>query len=79
MDSVLCNKCGKPMVSGFVGASRGIFWREQSQKPLRWEWLWKALPNTLAWWTFRENAAWHCADCQLLVVDHSHSLPAKRS
>ena len=77
MDAPRCPCCGEPMQSGYVRAPTGIQWRDESQKPLRWRFIWNALPHTLDWWTFRENRAWRCDQCQTLTIDHSRSLPAK--
>jgi len=85
MDQVLCPKCGKPMSSGFIHAPSGIQWREPGQKPGLWNPIWRAMSNTrsmagkLFGRNYRENVAWHCADCQMLLVDHSCSLPSKRA
>ncbi len=78
MEQVTCFRCGRPMAAGFARAPHGIQWRTPAEPPLRWRRVWRVLRNTLAWWSFRENPAWRCAECELLVVDHSHSLPTKR-
>ena len=65
------------MQSGYIRAPHGIHWRGESEKPLRWRFIWKALPNTLAWSTFRENRSWRCVHCQVLTIDHSLSFPTK--
>ena len=74
-----CPKCGRQMAPGFVRAPHGILWRTASEKPLRWNWIWNALANTIGWWTFRENPAFHCESCKMLLIDHSRSLPAKKA
>ncbi|MFB3892332.1 MAG: PF20097 family protein [Phycisphaerae bacterium] len=78
MDNIMCPNCGQEMTRGFIRAPNGIHWRTTSDPPLRWRSIGRALRNTLAWWSFRENPAWHCDTCEMLVVDHSLRPPAKR-
>ena len=73
-----CPKCEKPMDKGFTRATQGIQWRNDMEAPLRSNWIWRALSNTLHWWTYRENSAWHCTDCSMLIIDHSTSCRSKR-
>ena len=67
------------MEPGFTMAQEGILWRGESEAPLRWGWFWKRLlPNTYFFWSFRENLAWRCRTCRMLLIDHSHSVPATK-
>lgn len=73
-----CPKCGQGMVPGFTRAPHGLYWRTTSEKPLRWGWIGNALANTLSWWTCRENQAFHCASCKMILIDHSQSFPSRK-
>ncbi len=79
MNAQTCPQCGKEMLSGYVFAPLGIHWLSKSQKPPIFHPVWRALPKTLNWrLRRRENPAWHCDQCQMLIVDHSQSLPLRR-
>lgn len=68
-----CPNCGRPMQTGFALAGKGVAWREASQKYTLWQMtIFGSLPNTVnKGFTRRENRAWRCETCQLILMDHS--------
>jgi hypothetical protein len=75
-DNLLCPVCGKVMTAGFSAAPRGIFFRKTVEKPFgTFIPPWNAMVNTLnTGLTPRENVAWRCAPCNLLLINHSASV-----
>ncbi len=71
-----CPRCGTAMESGFSFAPRGIQWRGATETPPgRFTIVQKVIPNTANWgFTIRDNKAWRCRACSLLVVDHTSFL-----
>ncbi len=67
-----CPQCQTEMAQGWVLLGKGAIWSPRAQgKPGIFSSITAALPNTLSL-SFRPavNMAWHCADCQILVIDH---------
>jgi hypothetical protein len=65
-----CPKCAIEMQKGF-SRSNGIAWRNEYEPPLPIYIRKQALENTLIAVTGRENIAWYCQECKLILVDHS--------
>jgi hypothetical protein len=75
---VRCPTCGRAMVRGYSHAACGIQWRSEFDRPKRWTVAWRFLPSTVHWWSMRENVAWHCSTCSIVVIDHSASVVPRR-
>lgn len=67
-----CPQCGELLEQGFIMAGRGIIWRPRSDKPIgAFAHIGQALDNTLSpSLPPRQNMAWHCPDCRLILIDH---------
>lgn len=74
-----CPRCHKRMQPGFALAARGIFWRADQDKPFGLANTPGRLLSSTANWGMRtrENMAWRCEACNMLLVDHSHLLSFK--
>ena len=70
---VSCPGCGREMAPGYVLAGRGIHWRGAGEGPIGpFATILGALPNTISLsFRPRENRAWRCEACSILVVDHA--------
>ena len=68
-----CPECGVSMQQGFIMAGRGIIWRRKDDKPISsFAHIGQALDNTLsASLQPRQNMAWHCSACRLILIDHA--------
>lgn len=71
--AVACPRCGAPMQPGRTQLGRGATWSAQGDRPPRaFLNVFQTLPNTLSLAVPPAlNPAWHCAPCQMLLVDHS--------
>lgn len=71
--TVLCPRCAQPTQAGFAVAGRGIHWRGAQAKPIGiFATVFSVLPNTISMSIpTRENRAWRCAGCAIVVIDHS--------
>jgi len=67
-----CPQCGAIMEQGFIMAGRGIIWRPKDDKPIgTFAHIGQALDNTISpSLPPRQNMAWHCPRCRLILVDH---------
>lgn len=76
-----CPDCDKAMTAGYCVAGRGLVWRAADDPPLRLLLpLWRVLPNTLSvGMRLLENRAWHCAECQLILLDHGSMIDRKQT
>ena len=68
-----CPSCGRDMQAGWVMLGRGAIWSPlHSGPPGTFAHIGSALPNTISLALKpASNLSWHCADCQVLMVDHS--------
>ncbi len=68
-----CPNCHNPMENGYSMAGRGIIWREKSQNmPGTFSNMGSNLDNTCSIsLPTAINISWHCANCKLLLTDHS--------
>ena len=67
-----CPQCKTEMEQGWVLLGKGAIWSPRSRgKPGIFSSITATLPNTLSL-SFRPavNMAWHCSDCQILMIDH---------
>lgn len=78
-DEMLCPVCHKQMTAGYSLSSKGIYFHPRGEKLN----LFKSTPeNGLLKHSLdfsfrlkqRENLAWHCPECQIVTIDHSHFL-----
>ena len=72
LESYTCPKCKKTMESGF-SLPNGIHWRSNDNKPFSiFTSRDKALENTTnISFSIKENKAWRCKECNLVLIDHS--------
>jgi len=67
-----CPQCGASMEQGWVLMGKGAIWSPRSRgKPGTFSSIGSALPNTISL-SMRPgaNMGWHCAACQILILDH---------
>lgn len=75
---IICPQCQAVMKPGYAVGPRGIVFRSQQEPAPGFFTLRPPLPNTAnTGVTFKENRAWHCAACKLLLVDHNTLEPRK--
>jgi hypothetical protein len=75
---IVCPQCQVVMKPGYAVGPRGIVFRSQQEPAPGFFTLRPPLPNTAnTGVTFKENRAWHCAACKLLLVDHNTLEPRK--
>lgn len=79
-NNLLCPVCGKMMAAGFSASPRGVFFRNSVQKPFgTFIPIWQALKNTLNTGIVpKENVAWRCESCALILIDHSAAVVRNR-
>ncbi len=75
-----CPRCGRPMQPGYAVFADGLHFlpdlRRAWRHPLDIE---GGLPNTVNFTLGAAgNAAWRCADCQMVLVDHSCLVSRRR-
>ena len=78
LESYICPKCKTTMDNGF-SMPNGIHWRPNTDKPFSmFTTKDKALDNTLnISFLMRENKAWRCKECSLIIIDHSSLVKIK--
>ena len=69
LQDVPCPRCQETMDPGFIMAGKGMQWRKQRDSFTTFK---LGLENTMnVTMTTKENRAWHCENCRMLVIDHS--------
>ena len=78
LESYMCPKCKTTMYNGF-SMPNGIHWRPNTDEPFSaFTTKDKALDNTLnISFSMRENKAWRCKECSLILIDHGSLIKIK--
>lgn len=77
---IKCVHCGQYMEHGYVFAGKGISWTpKRNRKPGVFSTVFSSLENTLSMRIPPPlNMAWYCANCKLIVIDHSKMIRFKK-
>ena len=77
---VKCAHCGKSMQQGYSFTGKGISWTPRHRRtPGNLLTIVSTLENTFSMRLPQPlNMAWHCAQCQLILIDHSKMVRFKK-
>lgn len=83
-EEILCPVCHEAMISGYSITNRGIIFHERNEEfSLLKAMLNNQLLKNTADYSFRfrprENQAWRCHSCQIVLIDHSKLLEVEKA
>lgn len=78
-EEILCPMCQQAMISGYSLTTRGILFHQKNEnfsllKAMFNNQLLKNTADLSVRFRPRENQAWRCPDCQMVLIDHSKLL-----